>query len=96
MRWEYLAPKPVSLVIRDDEMLTWYRDLGKAEQVKVGRASSQVFRYLNASGSLETLMKYFAVTFAFPPAATAGGGAASRTASTSRRASRASASASRR
>jgi len=68
VRWDYLAPKPVSLVIREDEMLTWYKDLGKAEKVKVGRASSQVFRYLNASGSLDTLMKYFAVTFVFPPA----------------------------
>lgn len=72
VRWDYLSPKPVSMVIREDEMLTWYRDLGKAEKVKVGRASSQVFRYLNASGSLDTLMKYFAVTFAFPPAGEAG------------------------
>jgi outer membrane lipoprotein carrier protein len=72
VRWDYLSPKPVSLVIKEDEMLTWYKDLGKAEKVKVGRASSQVFRYLNASGSLDTLMKYFAVTFAFPPAGSAG------------------------
>ena len=72
VRWDYLSPKPVSMVIREDEMLTWYKDLGKAQKVKVGRASSQVFRYLNASGSLDTLMKYFAVTFAFPSAGTAG------------------------
>ena len=72
VRWDYTSPKPVSLVIREDEMLTWYRDLGKAEKVKVGRASSQVFRYLNASGSLDTLMKYFAVTFVFPPATPGG------------------------
>ncbi|MEO7795829.1 MAG: outer membrane lipoprotein carrier protein LolA [Thermoanaerobaculia bacterium] len=72
VRWDYLTPKPVSLVIREDEMLTWYKDLGTAEKVKVGRASAQVFRYLNASGSLDTLMKYFAVTFSFPPAGTAG------------------------
>lgn len=76
VRWDYLSPKPVSMVIREDEMLTWYKDLGKAEKVKVGRASSQVFRYLNASGSLDTLMKYFAVTFAFPSAAEAGTAAA--------------------
>lgn len=72
VRWDYHSPSPVSLVIREDEMVTWYKDLGKAEKVKVGRASSQVFRYLNASGSLDTLMKYFAVTFAFPPPAAAG------------------------
>ena len=40
VRWDYVSPKPVSLVIREDEMLTWYRDLGKAERVKVGRASA--------------------------------------------------------
>ena len=91
VRWDYLSPKPVSLVIREDEMVTWYSDLGKAEQVKVGRASSQVFRYLNASGSLDTLMKYFAVTFVFP-AGRAGRRSASPTASTWRPASRASAS----
>jgi len=67
VRWDYLTPKPVALVLDKDEMLTWYQDLGRAERVKVGRVSSQVFRYLNASGSLDSLMKYFAVTIAFPP-----------------------------
>lgn len=66
VRWDYDEPKPVSMVIRDNEMLTWYKDLGKAERLKVGKVSSQVFRYLNASGSLESLMKYFAVTVSFP------------------------------
>jgi outer membrane lipoprotein carrier protein len=65
VRWDYLTPKPVALVLDDKEMVTWYQDLGKAERVKVGRVSSQVFRYLNASGSLENLMKYFAVTITF-------------------------------
>ncbi len=68
VRWEYLDPTPISMVIHGDEMVTWFRDLGRAEKVKVGRVSSQVFRYLNATGSLESLMGYFAVSFA-PPAA---------------------------
>jgi len=66
VRWEYLQPNPISLVIEGDEMLTWYRDLGRAEKVKVGRVSSQVFRYLDAAGSLEALMDYFAVTLSTP------------------------------
>jgi len=66
VRWEYRAPKPITLVIRDEVMLTWYRDLGRAERVKVGRLSSQVFQYLNASGSLESLLRYFRATAAFP------------------------------
>ena len=68
VRWEYLEPNPISLVIVGDEMLTWYRDLGRAEKVKVGRVSSQVFRYLDATGSLEALMGYFAVTMSTPKA----------------------------
>lgn len=68
VRWEYVDPKPISMVIDGDEMVTWFRDLGRAEKVKVGRVSSQVFRYLNATGSLESLMGYFAVTFTPPPA----------------------------
>jgi len=67
VRWEYRSPKPISLVIHDDEMLTWYRDLGRAERVKVGRLSTQVFQYLNASGSLESLLRYFRANVTFPP-----------------------------
>lgn len=70
VRWEYLEPKPISMVIQGDEMLTWFRDLGRAERIKVGRVSAQVFRYLNATGSLESLLAYFAVTFAPPASAT--------------------------
>jgi len=68
VRWEYRSPKPISLVIHDEEMLTWYRDLGRAEKVKVGRLSTQVFQYLNASGSLESLLRYFRANVTFPPA----------------------------
>jgi outer membrane lipoprotein carrier protein len=66
VRWEYRDPKPISLVIAGDVMLTWYRDVGRAERVKVGRQSSQVFQYLNASGSLESLLRYFRATVTFP------------------------------
>jgi outer membrane lipoprotein carrier protein len=66
VRWEYAEPRPITLVLHDDEMLTWYRDLGRAERLHVGRVSAQVFRYLNASGSLESLMGYFSVSFTLP------------------------------
>lgn len=67
VRWEYESPKPITLVLDGDEMLTWYRDLGRAERMKVGRVSTQVFHYLSANGSLESLLGYFSVTFT-PPA----------------------------
>jgi outer membrane lipoprotein carrier protein len=66
VRWEYTSPSPITVVIRGDEMTTWYRDLKKAETLKVGRYSSQVFKYLGASGSLQTLLEYFTVRLKLP------------------------------
>jgi outer membrane lipoprotein carrier protein len=66
VRWEYLSPKPISVLIRGGEMTTWYRDLKRAETLKVGRYSNQIFKYLGASGSMETLLEYFNVAFVSP------------------------------
>jgi outer membrane lipoprotein carrier protein len=66
VRWEYATPSPITVVIRGDEMTTWYRDLKRAETLKVGRYSSQVFKYLGASGSLQTLLEYFTVKLKLP------------------------------
>jgi len=66
VRWEYQSPNPISVVVDGEEMTTWYRDLGRAERLKVGRYSNQVLRYLGASGSFETLLDYFQVRVGFP------------------------------
>ncbi len=66
MRWEYLSPNPITVVIRGDEMTTWYRDLKRAEVLTVGRYSNQIFKYLGASGSLQTLLQYFTVKLKLP------------------------------
>lgn len=66
VRWEYLSPRPITVVIRGKEMVTWYRDLGQAERIKIGRYSNQVLKYLGAKGSLEDLLEYFTVTAHFP------------------------------
>lgn len=68
VRWEYETPNPISVVIAGDEMTTWYRDLARAERLKVGRYSNQVLKYLGASGSFDTLMEYFQVRVRFPEA----------------------------
>ena len=65
-RWEYLKPTPIEMTILGDEMTTWFKDLGRADRVSIGSVSEQVFKYMGASGSLETLMKYFSVTAEFP------------------------------
>jgi len=66
VRWEYASPSPITVVIRGDEMTTWYKDLKRAEVLKVGRYSNQIFKYLGASGSLQTLLEYFTVRLKLP------------------------------
>ena len=64
--WDFAAPSDTLVRIRDGEMLTWFRDLGRAERVDVGRQADQVMEYLSASQSLETLQRYFLITASFP------------------------------
>jgi outer membrane lipoprotein-sorting protein len=65
-RWEYLAPTPITVLIRGSEMTTWYRDLKRAETLKIGRYSNQIFKFLGASGSMDTLLDYFTVQLTLP------------------------------
>jgi len=66
VRWQYDEPTPKVIVINGTELVTWYQDLHRAEKVEVGRYSDAVFKYLGASGSLETLMDYFSLRVDFP------------------------------
>jgi outer membrane lipoprotein-sorting protein len=66
VRWEYLAPKPISVVIQGGQMTTWYRDLKRAETLKIGRYSNQVFKFLGAGGSVDRLLDYFTVNLQVP------------------------------
>lgn len=66
VRWEYQQPSPITVVIQGDRMTTWYRDLRRADLVKVGRYSNQVLKYLGASGNMQTLLDYFTVKLSMP------------------------------
>src|SRR3954467_7193027 len=57
VRWEYTSPNPISVVIDGSEMTTWYRDLKRAERLKIGRYSNQVMKYMGASGSTQSLLE---------------------------------------
>lgn len=61
VRWEYERPDPISMVIRGDEMTTWYQDIGQAERVHVGRHSQRIVEYLGAGSSVARLLEYFSV-----------------------------------
>lgn len=64
--WEFETPSEIVVLIAGDEMLTWYRDLGTAEKVGIGKQSSRIFQFLGAANSLETLQRYFTVKVSFP------------------------------
>ena len=68
LRWEYQQPQQIVMTIQGDEMVSFYRDHERAERVDIGKYSDQVFKYLGASGSLETLLKYFSLTADLPSA----------------------------
>jgi len=70
VRWEYQTPDPISMLITEDELTTWYRDLGKVERIQVGSRSQRVLEYLGAGSSLDDLMKYFTVSLVVPEATT--------------------------
>lgn len=65
-RWEFTKPNPTTVLIQGETMLTWYRDLKKAERIDVGRQADRILQYLSASSSLETLQRYFILKVAFP------------------------------
>jgi len=67
VRWEYTTPNPISVVIKGEEMTTWYHDLKRADLLKIGRYSNQVFKYLGASGNMDSLVEYFTVRLTAPP-----------------------------
>lgn len=66
VRWEFVEPDPISLVIDGEAMTTWYRDLEKAERMAIGGQSQRVLRYLGASSSIDELLEYFNVHVFFP------------------------------
>ena len=66
VRWDFSEPNETLVLIRSNEMLTWFRDLGTAERVNVGKQADRVMEYLSAGNSLETLQRYFELRTTFP------------------------------
>ncbi len=67
VRWEYLQPEPMTLLIHDGVALTWYRDLERAERYNVGKQSQRVLEYLGASSSIKELLEYFRISLEAHP-----------------------------
>lgn len=71
VRWDFKSPNETTVLISQNEMLTWFKDLGTAERVNVGKQADRVMEYLSAGNSLETLQRYFEIrtTFSKDPTA---------------------------
>jgi outer membrane lipoprotein carrier protein len=66
VRWDFEKPNPTTVLVNEEEMLTWYRDLKRAERINVGKQADRVMQYLSASNSLESLQRYFVLKVSFP------------------------------
>lgn len=66
VRWDFTVPAETTVVVRGQEMLTWYRDLGRAERVHVGSQADRMLQLLGPGSSLAALQRYFSVSAAFP------------------------------
>lgn len=69
MRWDFTPPTSMTIVIRDQAMITWYRDLNRVERVDVGRRADKILRLLGPGASLAELQRYFTLTVEFPKVA---------------------------
>lgn len=66
VRWDYEKPNPTTVLVNEEQMLTWYHDLKRAERIDVGKQADRVMQYLSASNSLESLQRYFVLKVSFP------------------------------
>ncbi len=66
VRWEYQSPDPITVLINEGTMTSWYRDLGRADKLQVGEKSARVLKYMGAGGNMAALEEYFDIAAAFP------------------------------
>ncbi len=77
MRWDYVpaegvdpgdAPPPVTVIVRDRQMVTWYRDQGRAERTDLGRRADRMLKLLGPGSSLADLERTFTLAIELPAA----------------------------
>jgi|YNPNPStandDraft_1061719.scaffolds.fasta_scaffold00427_12 outer membrane lipoprotein carrier protein len=66
VRWEYEAPRPMSVLLAGGAATTYRPAEKRAERVEFGRIQRRVLRFLGAGEPLEELRRYFSFTFRDP------------------------------
>jgi len=68
IRWDFGAPKSLTVIVRGRESFTWYHDLRRVERRDLGRQEDRMLELVGASPSLERLQRYFSLRATFPKA----------------------------
>lgn len=61
--WNYTDPEPVTMLLAEGWMTTYYPRLKKAERTSVGRFESRIFKFMGAVTSVEEMAKSFDMRF---------------------------------
>ncbi len=63
VRWDYVEPTPVVMVIAEGHLTTWFPELHRAETLEVSRFQDRIFKYMGAGNALDELSSYFNFRF---------------------------------
>ncbi len=63
VRWDYVAPTPVVMLIAEGRLTTWYPEVTKAETLEVTRFQDRIFKYMGAGSALDELSSFFNFRF---------------------------------
>ena len=66
VRWEYLAPRKMTVLISGGVAITYRPAEKRAERIEVGRMQRKVFRLMGAAEPLDALRSYFSFTLRDP------------------------------
>jgi outer membrane lipoprotein-sorting protein len=66
VRWEFVEPDKTTVLLTEEEMLTWYRDLGTAERLHGDARTGRMLQVIGAAQGLDRLRRYFDLSAAFP------------------------------
>jgi len=66
VRWEYLTPRPMTVLLSEGVATTYRPTEKRAERVEFGRVQRKIVRFMGAGEPLEELRRYFSFTFRDP------------------------------
>lgn len=66
VRWEYDAPRPMTVLLANGVAITYRPAEKRAERVEVGRMQRRIFRFIGAAEPLDRLKQHFTFTFRDP------------------------------